>query len=105
MIGCDCEVCTSPNPQDKRLRSSIMVETPNTTIIVDSGPDFRYQMLRISEMPKMDVHLTPDGKGWGGLGEIAVGPVKAALTNAIYNAGGPRLRSQPLKNENIVKRA
>ena len=47
MIGCDCEVCTSPNPQDNRLRSSIMVETPNTTIIVDSGPDFRYQMLRL----------------------------------------------------------
>lgn len=64
-----------------------------------------YQMLRISEMPKVEVHLAPDGKGWGGLGEIAVGPVKAALANAIYDAGGPRLRSQPLKNENIVKRS
>lgn len=47
MIGCDCEVCSSSNPKDKRLRSSIMVESKDTTIIVDTTPDFRYQMLRL----------------------------------------------------------
>ncbi len=47
MIGCDCEVCTSSNKQDNRLRSSIMVETATTTIVVDTTPDFRYQMLRL----------------------------------------------------------
>lgn len=47
MIGCDCEVCTSSNPKDKRLRSSIMVQTKDTTIVVDTTPDFRYQMLRL----------------------------------------------------------
>jgi phosphoribosyl 1,2-cyclic phosphate phosphodiesterase len=46
MIGCDCEVCTSTNKKDKRLRSSILVQSPNTTLVVDTGPDFRYQMLR-----------------------------------------------------------
>ncbi|MDF2385282.1 MBL fold metallo-hydrolase [Nostoc ellipsosporum NOK] len=46
MIGCDCEVCRSADPRDKRLRSSILVQSPNTTLIVDTGPDFRYQMLR-----------------------------------------------------------
>lgn len=46
MIGCDCEVCTSPDPRDKRLRSSIMVESANTRLVVDTGPDFRCQMLR-----------------------------------------------------------
>lgn len=46
MIGCDCEVCTSDNPKDKRLRSSILVESATTTVVVDSGPDFRQQMLR-----------------------------------------------------------
>ncbi len=46
MIGCDCEVCSSKNPRDKRLRSSILVQSSTTTIIVDTGPDFRYQMLR-----------------------------------------------------------
>lgn len=47
MIGCDCEVCTSTNKKDKRLRSSILVQSPTTTLVVDTGPDFRYQMLRI----------------------------------------------------------
>ncbi|MBY0476576.1 MAG: MBL fold metallo-hydrolase [Chitinophagaceae bacterium] len=47
MIGCDCEVCTSTNPKDKRLRSSVMIETANTTVVVDTTPDFRYQMLRL----------------------------------------------------------
>lgn len=46
MIGCDCMVCTSSNKKDKRLRSSIMVQSANTTLVVDAGPDFRYQMLR-----------------------------------------------------------
>lgn len=46
MIGCDCRVCTSADPKDKRLRSSILVRSGNTTICVDTGPDFRYQMLR-----------------------------------------------------------
>jgi phosphoribosyl 1,2-cyclic phosphate phosphodiesterase len=46
MIACNCYVCTSPDPKDKRLRSSILVESANTTIVVDTTPDFRYQMLR-----------------------------------------------------------
>ena len=46
MIGCSCAVCTSTNKKDKRLRSSILVQSATTTIVVDSGPDFRYQMLR-----------------------------------------------------------
>jgi phosphoribosyl 1,2-cyclic phosphate phosphodiesterase len=46
MIACPCEVCHSVNPKDKRLRSSILVQSATTTIAVDAGPDFRYQMLR-----------------------------------------------------------
>ena len=46
MIGCDCEVCTSTDKKDNRLRSSILVQSPTTTLVVDTGPDFRYQMLR-----------------------------------------------------------
>jgi phosphoribosyl 1,2-cyclic phosphate phosphodiesterase len=46
MIGCNCQVCTSGNKKDKRLRSSILVQSDKTTLVVDTGPDFRYQMLR-----------------------------------------------------------
>jgi len=46
MIGCDCEVCRSPDPRDQRLRSSIYVETPECSFVVDTGTDFRTQALR-----------------------------------------------------------
>ena len=45
LIGCKCSVCTSINTKDKRLRSSIHIETANTSIVIDTGPDFRQQML------------------------------------------------------------
>lgn len=46
MIGCDCEVCSSSNPKDKRLRSSVLIQSAATSLIIDTTPDFRYQMLR-----------------------------------------------------------
>ena len=46
VIACDCEVCLSKNEKDKRLRVSILIETKNNTLVIDSGPDFRTQMLR-----------------------------------------------------------
>jgi phosphoribosyl 1,2-cyclic phosphate phosphodiesterase len=46
VITCGCEVCRSDDPRDNRLRVSILMETGDKTIVIDSGPDFRYQMLR-----------------------------------------------------------
>jgi phosphoribosyl 1,2-cyclic phosphate phosphodiesterase len=46
MIGCDCAVCQSTDPRDTRLRSSVMLATGKTRLVVDTTPDFRYQMLR-----------------------------------------------------------
>ncbi|MBR6320438.1 MAG: MBL fold metallo-hydrolase [Prevotella sp.] len=45
VIGCQCEVCQSHDSKDKRLRSSILVETETTRLLVDCGPDFRQQAL------------------------------------------------------------
>lgn len=56
MIGCDCVVCSSSDPHDNRLRSSILVESASTSLVVDTGPDFRYQMLR-QKVKKLDAVL------------------------------------------------
>tara|TARA_B100001564_G_C20658757_1_gene680529 strand:+ start:1436 stop:2197 length:762 start_codon:yes stop_codon:yes gene_type:complete len=45
VIACDCNVCLSKNKKDKRLRTSAMIEVNNETFIIDTGPDFRQQML------------------------------------------------------------
>jgi len=55
-IGCDCAVCTSPDPRDNRLRTSVWIETPQASIVIDSGPDFRYQMLR-AKVRRLDAIL------------------------------------------------
>ena len=46
VITCDCVVCRSDDFRNKRLRVSVLIETADKTIVIDSGPDFRYQMLR-----------------------------------------------------------
>ncbi len=46
VIACDCEVCSSKDPKDNRLRTSILIENEDTTVVIDSGPDFRQQLLR-----------------------------------------------------------
>lgn len=53
VIGCDCAVCTSANKKDNRLRTSIWIETTEASIVIDTGPDFRYQMLR-ANVRKLD---------------------------------------------------
>lgn len=45
-IGCDCKVCQSSNPKDKRLRTSLLITINNKKILIDCGPDFRQQMLK-----------------------------------------------------------
>jgi phosphoribosyl 1,2-cyclic phosphate phosphodiesterase len=53
VIGCSCKVCKSSNEHDKRLRSSVLVEVGSLSIVIDSGPDFRQQMLK-AVVRKMD---------------------------------------------------
>jgi len=56
MIGCSCAVCSSTDPKDNRLRSSILVSSANTSFVIDTTPDFRYQMLR-TNTKKLDAVL------------------------------------------------
>lgn len=56
MISCHCRVCSSQDPYDHRLRSSVLVETDDRTLLIDCGPDFRQQMLR-EHIDKVDAIL------------------------------------------------
>ena len=71
MICCDCEVCTSLDSHDKRLRSSILVQSEMTSLVVDTTPDFRYQMLRTHTL-KLDavIFTHPHKDHLGGLDDV-----------------------------------
>lgn len=57
-MGCDCEVCTSTDARDRRLRCSALVQTERTHILLDCGPDFRQQMLQTKFAPLDAVLIT-----------------------------------------------
>jgi len=56
VIGCTCKVCTSLDYRDKRLRTSVHVEVDGQSIVIDTGPDFRQQMLR-EKIDRLDAVL------------------------------------------------
>lgn len=62
VIACDCNICLSADQNDKRLRTSLLLETDDTTLLFDAGPDFRQQMLR-ENVKKLDsIILTHEHK-------------------------------------------
>ncbi len=86
------------------LTSAIYGEiTVRDGAVVQSNFD-DYRMLRLDEMPDVEVHWVLNREVWGGVGEPATAAVIPALTNAIANAGGPRIRSLPIMNHRIERR-
>jgi len=71
IIGCKCRVCTSSDPKDKRLRSSVLIEQDGKRILIDAGPDFRQQLLR-ENIDNLDaILLTHEHKDHtGGLDDV-----------------------------------
>ena len=70
---------------------------------VSQGNFDDYQMLRMAEMPTIETVLVPSGGFWGGGGELAVPPLAPALCNAIFAATGKRVRSLPLKDQDLSR--
>lgn len=60
VIACTCSVCRSDDDKDKRLRSSVLIENSDTSFVIDTGPDFRQQMLR-SQVNKLDAVVFTHG--------------------------------------------
>ncbi|MBR4390540.1 MAG: MBL fold metallo-hydrolase [Bacteroidales bacterium] len=71
VIGCQCPVCQSTDPRDKRTRTSLLIRTDQVTVAVDAGPDFRQQMLR-EGISRLDaVFITHEHKDHiGGLDDV-----------------------------------
>ncbi|GEC52034.1 MULTISPECIES: xanthine dehydrogenase family protein molybdopterin-binding subunit [Bradyrhizobium] len=60
-----------------------------------------YNSMRINEMPKVEAVMVPSGGFWGGVGEPTIGVAAPAVLNAYFAATGKRIRSFPLRNQNI----
>ncbi len=70
---------------------------------VEQGNFHQYPVLRMNEMPKVEVHILPSTEGPGGIGEPGTPPIAPAVTNAIFAATGKRIRSLPIDPAQLKK--
>ena len=87
-VGCDCSVCTSADPRDRRLRPSIMVQYDGRTVLVDTSPDFREQAIR-EKIRRIDAVLYTHGHADHILGQR--GGSARARQAGLVAAHAPRL--------------
>ncbi|MEB0262174.1 MULTISPECIES: MBL fold metallo-hydrolase [unclassified Mucilaginibacter] len=85
VIACTCPVCLSTDKHDKRLRTSILIEGEGKVIAIDSGPDFRYQMLREKVMHLDAIVFTHEHKDHvAGMDDIRAFNYKQQMPMDIY---------------------
>ena len=85
VIACSCAVCKSLDPRDKRLRTSVLIESENTTVVIDAGPDFRQQMLRAGVQKLDAVVFTHEHKDHiAGLDDVRAFNFRQKKAMAVY---------------------
>jgi len=101
----DCGLAVNPLSLEAQIQGSIafgLGPTLHSAITLKQGrvqeSNFAdYVVLRLDEMPKVEVHVVPSKAKMGGIGEPATAPINAAVANAVFALTGQRLRSLPLK--------
>jgi isoquinoline 1-oxidoreductase beta subunit len=100
----DCGLVVNPDIVRAQVEGSIIFglsaalkgEITLTDGMVDQGNFHDYDVLRIHETPKMEIHIVPSNAAPSGIGEPGVPPIAPAVANAVFMASGKRLRSLPL---------
>lgn len=88
-IGCDCRVCRSPDPRDRRLRPSILVRYNGRCVLVDTTPDFRQQALRAG-LDRLDAVLLTHAHADHVMGLDDVRPLNHVMRGPIPVYGSPQ---------------
>jgi isoquinoline 1-oxidoreductase beta subunit len=111
VVGIDCGYVANPDSVRAQVEGSVVFgltaalygEITIKDGRVEQSNFHDYKMMRIAEMPKVEVVLKPSGGFWGGAGEPGVAPLAPALCNAIFAATGKRIRSLPLSQHDLRK--
>ncbi len=111
VIACDCGVVVNPRGVETQLEGGMIYGlsaalfgeiTVKNGRVVEGNFD-TYPVVRFKDAPKTEVYLTPTiGKKWGGVGEPGATMIQPAVTNAIFAATGKRLRSLPIRGQNLT---
>ena len=111
VVGIDCGYVVNPDSVRAQVEGCVVYGLTATlygeiTIKdgrVEQSNFHNYKMMRIAEMPQVEVVLKPSGGFWGGAGEPGMAPLAPALCNAIFAATGKRIRSLPLSQHDLRK--
>ena len=111
VVGIDCGYVANPDSVRAQVEGSVVFgltaalygEITIKDGRVEQSNFHDYKMMRIAEMPKVEVVLKPSGGFWGGAGEPGMAPLAPALCNAIFAATGKRIRSLPLSQHDLRK--
>ena len=111
VVGIDCGYVANPDSVRAQVEGSVVFgltaalygEITIKDGRVEQSNFHNYKMMRIAEMPKVEVVLEPSGGFWGGAGEPGMAPLAPALCNAIFAATGKRIRSLPLSQHDLRK--
>jgi isoquinoline 1-oxidoreductase beta subunit len=110
VIACDCGHTVNPRTVEMQLEGGMIYGLSAALFGEISIKDGRvaqgnfdtYPVVRLKDAPKTEVHLAlTGGKKWGGVGEPGAAVIPAAVTNAIFAATGKRIRSLPIRGQNL----